>query len=250
MRTKLPGEPGVKNAGRTDEKTAEAEVLMDKKYQCPICRTDFSSKGLKQGKAVNAGVDIDLFVRYKNIDAVKYRVISCPKCGYTAMDTDFMMINKHEAVALKKQLILKAGDLYEANDFRSFEEALALYRSALRCSLIKQGKYSERANIALNTAWLLRKWREKGGIYNVQTEPENEKKYLNHALKNFKEAEKLESFPIRNMSPVTFSYLMAALCYETGSNKEAYAYLIKVLSDNQAEKRIRIMAEELKEKIR
>ena len=173
------------------------------------------------------------------------------------MDSDFYRLMPREAKALHGQLMAaERKGIVETYSVRSYEDAFRLYRAALRCSMIKSGKKSERAGIALFTAFLLRAWREHfGEDAHARMIPESaskasENKYLGFALEYFTEARQSEDFPIRNMNESTLDYLIAALNYETGNEKEAMRYLSNVLRTRSSNSGIRRMAEDLRDLIR
>ena len=59
----------------------EKDLIYDKTFTCAVCDKEFSSKIMKTGKAKLIATDIDLHYRYENIDAIKYDVVTCPKCS-------------------------------------------------------------------------------------------------------------------------------------------------------------------------
>ena len=65
--------------------SGEADKLFDKKYTCPICENNFTSKTVRSGKARMVRTDMDLRNVYEGIEPLKYDVILCPKCGYAAL---------------------------------------------------------------------------------------------------------------------------------------------------------------------
>ena len=65
--------------------SGEADKLFDKKYTCPICEHNFTSKTVRSGKARMVRTDMDLRNVYDGIEPLKYDVILCPKCGYAAL---------------------------------------------------------------------------------------------------------------------------------------------------------------------
>lgn len=270
MRGMLPGktvnaqEAGLKKGKPAAKKAApeaeEAELLFDKTYICPVCEREFTSKTVRSGKAFPDRMDIDLRSRYKNIEPIKYRVVGCIRCHYAALDVDFSSPLKREADAFRDSSSEISLDANCLEGVRSFRDALLLLRAALSISLIKGSKNSERAGIALQTAWLLRSMGEQ----QVKTEPEEtkpeeknavsfaemERKYLRYALQYFVKARQLEDFPIRGMDEGTFDYLLAALCYETGQPREAHGYVTKALRNREMNRKLRRMAEDLLAELR
>ena len=69
--------------------SGEADKLFDKKYTCPVCENNFTSKTVRSGKARMVRTDMDLRNVYDGIEPLKYDVILCPKCGYAALSRFF-----------------------------------------------------------------------------------------------------------------------------------------------------------------
>ncbi len=243
MRGSLPGSWAVVQPGNLEEES----LLLEKQCKCPVCGRLVIAVSVRSGKAEYDGMDIDLRPRYKSIDMEKYRIVECKGCGYSAMDSDFSGLLKPEVARIREQL--GQGSLKEEPGFlRTYEEAYRQYRAALRVSLIKNRSKSERANIALHTAWLIRGWNASGEEIVTGAE---EKKYLKYALQFFLDARKNENFPIRNMNEGTLDYLLAALFYECGENyNEAYKYISQVLLNREITKTLRRQAEDLKDLIK
>ncbi len=232
-------------AGRSRNNPSESELLLDRKYSCPVCGSHFTAPAVKAGKAMLEKRDMDLCNRYKNIDPLKYRVVECPGCGYAALDNDFEHISKRETASLRDQLNARSQQM-PLSGVRTYEEAFRLYRAALRIALMKGGKKSERAGIALHTAWLLRTRRDSPeGAESGKDYAGEEQNYLKYALQHFLMARTEESYPIRNMNEAGLDYLLAALSYETGEKKEAEKFTSWVLQNRECSRGIRIMAEDL-----
>lgn len=67
----------------------EKEALFDKTYECPICNLTFKTKCVRAGKVRLESKDTDLRPIYNHIDPIKYDVITCEKCGYSALGRYF-----------------------------------------------------------------------------------------------------------------------------------------------------------------
>ena len=261
MRGQLPGSArpesdGNKETAKSLDDFDEVVFLADRDHTCPVCRTRFTSKVIKPGEIKTEGMDIDMRPRSVNADIIKYRVVECPGCGFADMEKYFNEVGTNEAALIKEKLIRKA-DADDINEIsREYAEAYRYYRSALRCALIRSLKSSRRGYIALNTAWLLRGWREKlmnEGYMVMDTDPmsaEEEKKILSYTLRTFMDAWANEDFPVCGMDGPTFDYLIAALCYEQGHIADSQKYLLRCLQEQDLKPVLRTMAEELREMIR
>ncbi len=264
MRGKLPGSPITDNMLEARNVVLddplkmynEAGLLYDKKYTCPVCGKEFTSKVVRTGKAFLEGMDLDLRQRFVNLDPIKYYVLECPKCGYADMESTFEKVNRFELEELKKNKTIKSLAAKLPYDIRDHAEALMHYKSAMRCDLIRKAKYGKRGYTALYTAWLLRGWREAMNIAGetvTDTDPMSEKeeyKLLKYAYTNFREAELKESFPINGIKENTFDYIMAALSYMLDNKAESYKYVTRVLHGENLTPTLRIKAEDLQNTLR
>ena len=83
-------EENKKDVGENSEKVIEplkeTDFLLLKSVTCPICESKFKTPAIKSGKMRRMEPDLDLRPRFEGIDVNKYDVISCPKCGYTALN--------------------------------------------------------------------------------------------------------------------------------------------------------------------
>ncbi len=267
MRGNLPGntvnDPGARKSPQAGETGAfggilpqdrEEDLLVEKKYKCPMCGKTVYHMAVKTKKPIPDGVDIDLHPRYKNIDPIKYHVVECNKCGYATLDNDFEFIRNHEKKAVDGALKVSPMALL-GEIVRTYDNAYRMYKSAYRISIIKGVSGSERGLISLYTAWLLRGWREELSEYenlpgSDEMSEENEQKYLKYALLHFNEALSTEPFPIRGLDEGGFYYLLAALNYKLGARKDAIKCLSKTLYSTGTGTRIRVMAEDLREIIK
>lgn len=256
----LPGSPWPEkgetgsDAGLEDQ-FGELDMLIDRVHECPVCSVKFSIKEVKVGKASSDGMDLDLRTRYRNLDANKYKVVECPRCGYADMLKYFGKLNKREIAALKEKNIGRGREEMAEECARSYSDAYDSYKAALRCNLIRGSKSSRRAHTALYSAWLLRGWREsmeKAGMSadGLEMSEDEERKLIKYALKNLKNAEMTEDFPINDMSEPIFDYLMAALSYEQGELDDAGRYVLLALQNKTLKGVVRPMAEDLREMIK
>ena len=254
----LPGSPLTSEQtgspdpdGIRERESEEASLLFDKSYRCPVCENEFTARTIRSVKLRRIGTDVDLRVRYKDIDPRRYRILECARCGYAAFDTDFPGLSKQELAAIRQQDQSGGKIIQRGEETVGYEEAFGLYRSALRWALIKRSKNSERANILLYTAWLLRGWRAENAECGLaQTEPAteaNELKYLRYAHQYFEQDRLNEDYPVRGMDKTSLDYLMAALCYETGDREQALGYLRVLLADGNTNRQIKTMAWDLKD---
>lgn len=98
---------------------------------------------------------------------------------------------------------------------------------ALANSIAKQAPDSERAYVALKSAWVLRSWRKSLGKEEAVKQEKlakQEDDLLKNAKEGFQQANMKEDYPICGMDEATVDYLVAALsahCGEYEAKSEA-----------------------------
>ena len=232
----------------------EKDFIYEKSYTCPVCDKTFSSRVMKTGKAKLVSMDLDLRPRYVGIDATKYDVELCPHCKYAALTRYFTALTAGQIHLIKEQISNKVKLQPHSEDYYTYEEAIERYKIALVCAMVKKAKNSEKADICLKSAWLLRGYREelesRRQLLPQQREEltQQETEYLENAFKGFVEAQKSERYPMCGMDEYTMDYLTAALAYEVGELDMSSQYVSRLLA-SMANNRVKDKARDLKEMI-
>lgn len=232
----------------------EPTFLLAKSYTCPVCEKPFKSLAVKANRARVVAHDLDLRPQYEPIDALKYNVLSCPYCGYSAFTRIFPNITKKQ-----KQMVLQkiAGHFRadaSANEktVYTYEEAMGRFQMAFATAMATVAKSSEKAYLCLNMSWLVRGQRK-----NLLNDPEGleecretEKELRQKALEGFVYARQTEDYPMcGNMDQYTVDYIIAALYYKSGEYDNAMKLLPDIIISNSASRGIKEKARILKEKI-
>ena len=232
----------------------EQDYLFDKSCTCPICDKEFKTRTVKVGKAKLAGSDLDLRPRYEQIDQLKYDVIMCPFCGYTALSRFFKFVTAPQANNIKKTICSTFTPQKETKETYTYDEALERYKLALANAIVKQAKASERAYICLKTAWLLRGKAEHLDKnlpdYEEQKKSceEEENEFLRNALDGFIAARQGESFPMCGMDEPTVDYLIAVMAMRF-EQYDVSSRLIAGILQSAANPRTKDKARDLKEMV-
>ncbi len=231
----------------------EAEMLLDKKYKCPQCDREFTSKVVRSGKAKPIGQDIDLRTKFENIDCTKYDVIMCPHCGYAALPRFFNSCTPPQLKLIRENISLKFHPKEYKGAIYTYEEALERYQMALINALVKKGKASEKAYICLKSSWVIR-----GKIESLDPEKdaeeikklqEKEKEFTKNAYDGFANARSTESYPMCGMDEYTIDYLIAVLAMKNEKYDVAMRMLSGVIAARTVNKRLKERAQDLKETI-
>ncbi len=241
-----------KQNGKQDKevhKVEEKDLIFDRTFECPLCNTKVISKVMKSGKAKLLRTDKDLRPVYEGIDAQKYDVVVCPKCGFSAITRYFTPMPAGQAKLIKENISSKVHLTPHTGEIYTYEQAMERYQLALANAVVKQGKASEKAYCCLKSAWLLRGWQEELAADEKNQEKiaelkEAEKEYLQNAMDGFSTAKASENFPVCGMD-----YLLAVLSFWAGKYDVASRLIAALLTSPTANARVKDKARDLKDEI-
>ena len=218
------GEDGTKQ----EAAPTEDSFLLDKAVRCAVCDKVFKTKMIKSGRLKRLESDMDLRPRYEHIDTLKYSVISCPYCGYTAITRYFEHLSSMQVKMIKEKICVnfKPADNVEPT-LIDYDTAIERYKLALFNTIVKKGKTSEKAYTCLNLAWLLRGKRESLDA------------------KDPKMAEQIKEC----RDECTMDYLLATMAYHYKKYDVASKCIARILQSAAASKKMKDRAYELKERI-
>lgn len=242
------------------ENMEEKTLLLDRKYRCPVCQLEIKAKSVKSGAAKLIDTGMDLRPMYHNIDVVKYDTVSCPQCGYSALTKYFSKLTPVQ----KKNVEEKVCSKYqphpaEETDIYDYPTALARYKLALLCTVMKVAEPSETGYVCLKLSWLYEAMEEalikEGGLTQEEmqkTLDEYHKEgdnFRKNALDSMLKARMEEEYPICGMDMPTLDYLISALSYQCGEYDQALRMLGYANSSKEASDRLKDKAYELKQVI-
>lgn len=197
----------------------EVDVLYDKKVKCPVCSNEFNTKKMRTSRIRIDKVDGDFMNHYKSENPIKYHVFVCPKCGYSAMESNFNNIRPAEKEIIRKNITAKWKERDYSSE-RTDEEAIECYMLAFYCGQLLELKKQDLGNIAIKIAWFYRGKNE-----------EEEKRFLQNALDLFEQAFYTENLSGSSMDEVTMGYLIGELHRRLGRKKEAILWFGKTVSN-------------------
>lgn len=245
----------AKKKAQEPVKIEEKDMIYDKTFKCPCCDSDIPTKIMKTGKAKLIGTDQDLRPRYEGIDAIKYDVILCPVCGYTALTRFFPNLTSAQAKLIKEKISANVKIPDYSHDIYSYEEAMERYQLALANAVVKRGRASEKAYICLKSSWLMRGYREsvtdteKGTPELMAELKAREEEYIQNAYNGFAEARQNEGFPMCGMDEVTLDYLLGVLAAHLKKYDVASRMVSSILTSTSANNRMKDKARDLKDQI-
>ncbi len=193
----------------------------EKKFDCPVCKTNFTSLAVRSSKIYVELKESDLHVVYRGVSPLHYSIIVCPSCYYAASNNNFSQeINPKLLEKMIQALYhLRPEPGIEYNRERDLQKALGSFKLAIRSAQLKQVASGDLAGLFLCAAWIAREARDQ----------ELEKVYLEKALNHYLQAFNKDFKSIGNMSDVQATYLIGELYRRNGDSKEAVNWFNKVI---------------------
>lgn len=197
--------------------------FFEKNFDCPVCKTSFTSLVVRSSRVYVEGKESDLHVIYRGVNPLHYSIIVCPACYYAASINNNKFSQEINPKMLDKMIQalyqLKPESNIEYNRERDLEKALGSFKLAIRSAQLKQVATCDLAGLFLGAAWIAREARDQ----------ELEKIYLKEALNHYLEAFNKDFKSIGNMSDVQAIYLIGELYRRNGNSKEAINWFNKVI---------------------
>lgn len=242
---------------KTEAVPEEDSFLLDKAIRCAVCDQVFKTKMIKNGRVKRMEPDMDLRPRFEYIDTLKYNVVSCPFCGYTAISRYFDHLSSLQVKLVKEQVCanFKSNSEDVEPTVIDYDTAIERYRLALFCTIAKKGKTSEKAYVCLNLAWVLRGKYESLDPADPANEEarkeckEQEEMFYAQAYEGLNKAMSTESYPICGMDESTMDYLIATMSYHFRKFDVASKCIARIQQSPSASKKMKDLAFELKTQI-
>lgn len=128
----------------------ETDFVFAKNITCPVCDKSFQTLTVRTSRVRFLGSDDDFRPVYKGIDTIKYGVTSCPHCGYSAMNGDFVHVSGTQIRLLKEQVAAKFKPRSKSVPLLySYDDAIDRYKLALFRQLLKEHRTAKRHIFAL-----------------------------------------------------------------------------------------------------
>ena len=200
----------------------EEDMLFDKTYDCPVCNHKFKARTLRTGKARLLSTDMDLRPKFEGIEPLKYDVVLCPKCGFTALTRYFVPMPAVQRKMILEKITANFRPQMESGETFTYEEAINRYKLALANAVVKMGHASEKAYICLRAGWLVRSYieellgEEQIDMQKVKHAEELQNEFLKKAYEGFVNARQSEGFPMCGMDEPTVDYVLANLAMRFG----------------------------------
>lgn len=229
----------------------EKDFLFEKEYTCVVCDQKFTNMSVRNNKLRFIKQDQDLRPRYEVIDPLKYDVVSCPHCGFSAISKCYTALAGVQRKLIKENVSVNFQAQEYTEEIMTYDEAASRHKLALACAIVKQGKNSERAYTCLKLGWMLESLMEDIPDNNWKHEKYRKEveECMQNAYEGFKLAFSSESFPICGMNEHTLTLLIAQLGRKLGDTENAKRMAGMLITNRNAPDRIKDLARELKEQI-
>lgn len=247
----------------TKVQLTEADCLFDKQYECPICDNKFNVKSVKSTKLRVLAKETDLRTIYEAIDPVKYEVITCGLCGYSALLRYYGKISYSQIKRIKEEVKYNFVGIDTNKEILTYDDAITRYKLALICSKVKFSKWSEKAYTFLKLAWVYRGKRQEitskeisedftkeDKIKMIKELYDNECECMEQAYEGFNLAYSSESMPICGMDDSTFTYLVGDLARRVKRYDESLRYLERVIMSKATIQRIKDEAVKVRDMVK
>ncbi len=196
-------------------------ALYNSKTKCPVCdgEIEFTKVRIKAVKLLRQ--DTDFCPYYEGENPILYEVVVCPECGYGSHVTTFDNINKYEKVKIREKITSKWNKRSFLGE-RTIDNALEAYKIVYLNLYAREAIKSEMARICHRLAWL----------YRYKEDKELEKKYLEHALTQYKIAYHDEDLSHGRLDEYTCLFIIGEICMRLGLYEESTQWFSRLIMCN------------------
>ncbi|QFJ55743.1 DUF2225 domain-containing protein [Pseudobutyrivibrio xylanivorans] len=235
----------------------EKDFVLDKKVRCPVCDKDFPIKAVLATKLKRLEPDFDLRPNYEHVDKIKYDFISCPNCGYSALDTMFSKIDTARVKLIRSEFCpnFKPQPNEQLPDLYSYDYSIEKFKLALICTMKKRAKMSEKAYVCLKIAWLRRaQLKELEG--NKEADPKQveliKKEYegfYSQAYEGFMKAISAETPPYCGMASEAVEFMLANMSAYYKKYDAAMNLVARLIQSPSTSRKLKDKCVDLKDEI-
>ncbi len=245
------------NVAAQKQELTEEDYLLRKEMECPVCDRKFPVLLVKTGKAKMIAQEFDLRPRHEGVDTIKYDVVSCPYCGYSAMTKAFGPLSSTQLKWVREAVCDSYRSTNEDDDPEtySYSQAIDRYKLALVCAIARRAKLSEKSYICLKTSWLLRTEYKliKGDTPEDAARKEDIKEeiqgFYQQAYDGFKACISKESPPYYGMDSNTLEFMLANMAMYFKDYDFASQTVSRLLTSPNTKARVKDKCLNLKEQI-
>jgi hypothetical protein len=236
------------------DNSKEKSLIIDKKYTCPICDSQMTSKAVKSNAARFVETKADLRPIYSNVNVTKYDTVSCPFCGYTALPKSWSSVSDTQKKNIQEKVQAKFKPKEEEDlGYYTTSAGITRMKLALLCAVTKGAKSSELGQICLKLCWLYQDIADEldESVPDLETKRAAYLKEADNAGKKaydyLSKARMNEAPPIAGMNEPTLDYILAYFANRYGDNTVAIKLLSNVIQSKESTQRLKDKALDLKE---
>jgi uncharacterized protein (DUF2225 family) len=201
------------------------EPFYKKKLTCVFCSKPFNTLRVRSRFSIPYKIDSDFCPHYRegNYNPHFYFVNVCPECGFAFTEEFSDRFPKGSKEVINDQI---TGQ-WTRRDFgqvRDIQQALEAYKLAILAGTLKKEKNAVLAGLCLRLAWL----------YRIETNSEQEKRFLGLALNAYEESFVRSDFAGTSMSEVKVLFIIGELSHRLGQLKKAASYFSLVTQHKDA----------------
>lgn len=195
-------------------------TLFDRKYTCPVCAGDFTSKQVKTSAIRAKERKKDFHTIFTGDNPTFYGIICCPSCGYAKFENDFKQPLAQKQIELVKQTITKNWKTQDFTGERDLHSAIKVHLIALVNYNLLGEKQATIGKLLLRLAW----YHEELDMMDAN------KKYVGLALEAFRKSFELEKREDdEDGKELEVIYLIGELNRQLGNFKEAIRWYESVV---------------------
>ncbi len=197
----------------------EVKAVYNSKTVCPVCGSKIEYTKVRSKAFRLIKLDTDFCPYYEGENPLLYEAVICPECGYGAHVTSFENISRYDKEKVRNEITSK-GNKRKFTGPRTVEQALEAFKIVLLNLNCIEGLKSEIAKICMRIAWL----------YRYKGDQEQEKKFLNYALINYKKAYSQEDLSEEGkLDEYTCMYIIGELSKRLGLYEDSTQWLSRLI---------------------
>ena len=235
----------------------EKDFVIDKKVRCPVCDKEFPIKAVLATKLKRLEPDFDLRPNYEHVDKIKYDFMSCPNCGYSALDTTFSKIDTARVKLIRAEFCpsFKPQSDEKLPETYDYDYSIEKFKLALICTMKKRAKMSEKAYVCLKIAWLRRsQLKELEG--NKEADPKlvemvtkEYEGFYSQAYEGFMKAVSSETPPYCGMASEAVEFMLANMSVHFKKYDAAMKLIARLIQSASTSRKLKDKCVELKDEI-
>lgn len=197
----------------------EVSSLYNSKITCPVCESTIEYTKVKSKLIKLLRQDTDFCPWYEGENPIFYESVICPECGYASHVTTFEKVSRYERSKIR-ELITPKWKKRSFTGPRDIEKSLEAFKIVLMNLMAMEAEKSEIAKICLRIAWL----------YRYKGDKEQENRFLEFALKNYKIAFHGEELTDGKFDEYVCMFIIGELSKRLGHLNESSQWLSRLVT--------------------